>query len=554
MAAAHASPPLVVLVKEGASAAERRAAIARICEDAPGSSVCRGSNWVALSVAAGASADDVEAWRHMPAIARVTPISTPYRLASRNVFPQSPPVEVGAAGRRRAVKIGGAGPLMVMAAPVDLERAEERPEALVAAARAAGATIVHAGELAAATDANTRRITLTALTALSGAARSEGLGVCVEVSDARQIADAAAVADVLQVGARNMQNFGLLRELGAVDCAVLLRRSVGATLEEFLLAAEYVLASGNGRVILCESSLTGSGSTTRPRFEINAIPVLKQDTHLPVVADPSHATVLGHLVPAVARGAVAAGADGLCLEISESGAGGAIDPGACHQLVGGVEPVARVMGRALDRRSRRPIVTPRPSGPREDTNLAPAPAAREAADVLRMTGGTLQSTIASLVGTRPDLDVVGQMRMTPPYPSWLRWLLHAEGDLLVRWTRYRIGNVTLSRHVAYVDFGRVDPDVLDRLQSEELHLGQVLTGPEVDKFGFEFGHGGSAGELDLALRRGHSDVRNLNPYNWRRYIAATSGRVGFLVIEALPSLLWRRLLNSEEERLRLTAA
>ena len=186
--------------------------------------------------------------------------------------------------------------------------------------------------------------------------------------------------------------------------------------------------------------------------------------------------------------------------------------------------------------------------------MRPAPAAKEAADVLRMTDETLQSTIASLVGARPELDVVGQMRLSPPYPQWLKWVLHAEGDLLARWTRYRIGDVTLSRHVAYVDFGRVDPDILERLQAEELHLGQILTGPGVDKFGFEFGTGGSAGELDLALRRGHSDVRNLNPYHWRRYIAATSGRVGFLVVEALPSLLWRRLLHSEEDRLRLTAA
>ena len=551
MDSAKASPPLVVLL-EGESAADRRAAISRICRDASGVSVSHGSGWVALSVAAGASPADVESWRAMPVVARVTSISDPYRLASRQVFAEPQPVAVGARGR--GGKVGGSAPLMVVAAPVDLDRAEDRAHALVAAVRASGATMMDTGELAAATDANTRRVSPAALKALSAAARELGLGVCVEVSEGRQIADAAAVADVLQVGARNMQNFGLLRELGGIDRAVLLRRSVGATLEEFLLAAEYILASGNGRVILCEPSLTGGGSSSRPRFEINAIPVLKKVTHLPVVADPSRATVFGHLVPAVARAAVAAGADGICLEISESGSGDALDPGACRQLLHGVEPVAKVIGRALARRSQSPVVTPRPATSGDHAALLTAPVASDAADVLRMTGETLQSTITSLVGTRPALNVVGQMRMAPPYPSWLRWVLHAEGDLLVRWTRYRIGDVTLSRHVAYVDFGRVDPDIMERLQAEEVHLGQVLAGAEVDKFGFEFGNGGNAGELDLALRRGHTEARNLNPYAWRRYIAATSGRVGFFVVEALPSLLWRRLLHSEEERLRLTAA
>jgi 3-deoxy-7-phosphoheptulonate synthase len=552
MAAAVASPALVVLLRTGTAEDEGRVAAERIGAEAPNTSVCHGTGWTALSVAAGASPDAVDGWRRMPAVARVTPISAPYRLASKDVFELDRPVAISRRGAR-VVEVGAAAPMMVMAAPVERDRSEYRPDELVAAARAAGATAIHAGELAPVTDANTRRVGRGDLTALSAVARSQGLGVSVEVSDARGIADAVAVADVLQVGARNMQNFGLLRELGEVDRTVLLRRSVGATLEEFLLAAEYVLASGNGRVVLCESSLTGNGSASRPRFEINAIPVLKQVTHLPVIADPSHATVLCNLVPAVARAAVAAGADGLCLEIAADSSADAMDPGTCRELLEGIEPVARVLGRALDGRSRRAHRAGRLTDPPEEAAIRPAPAVKEAADVLRMTDTTLQGTIASLVGATPDLDVVGQMRISPPYPPWLRWVLHAQGDLLVRWTRYRIGDVTLSRHVAYVDFGRVDPDVLDRLQSKELHLGQILTGPGVDKFGFEFGNGGTAGELDLALRRGHSEA-NLNPYAWRRYIAATSGRVGFLVVEALPSLLWRRLLHSEEERLRLTGA
>jgi 3-deoxy-7-phosphoheptulonate synthase len=551
MSGAATSPALVVLLNAGTSAHERSEAAERIGAESPGTAVCHGTGWTALSVAAGAAPDTVDAWRRMPAVAQVTPISAPYRLASKDGFDADRSVALTRPGAP-VVEVGGTAPILIIAAPIERDRAEYRPEALVAAARAAGATVIHAGELASATNPNTRRVGLNDLSALSVVARSEGLGISVEVSDARQIAEAAGIADLLQVGARNMQNFGLLRELGSVRNAVLLRRCVGATLEEFLLAAEYVLAGGNGKVILCESSLTSTGPSARPRFEINAIPVLKGVTHLPVVADPTHSTVLGHLVPAVARAAVAAGADGLCLEISETGSTEDIDPGACRRLLDDVETVAKVLGRGVDPRSRRPVTTPSLVR-REDEGARSAPAVREAADVLRMTDATLQSTIASLLGARPELDVVGQMRMTPPYPAWLRWVLHAEGDLLARWTRYRIGDVILSRHVAYVDFGRVDPETLERLQAEEIHLAHVLSDRKVDKFGFEFGNGGSAGELDLALRRGHSDVRNLNPYHWRRYIAATSGRVGFLVVEALPSLLWRRLLGSDEERLRLTA-
>ena len=162
--------------------------------------------------------------------------------------------------------------------------------------------------------------------------------------------------------------------------------------------------------------------------------------------------------------------------------------------------------------------------------------------------------MAALLGSEPTLDVVSQMRMGAPHPSWLRWLLQPEGDLLVRWTRYRIGSIVLSRHVAYVDVGRVDSSIVGRLEDERLHLGELFRSDVIDKFGFEFGSGGTAGELDLALRRGHADVRNLHPYQWRRYIAATGGRVGFLVVEALPSVLWRRLLHSAAERARVTAA
>jgi 3-deoxy-7-phosphoheptulonate synthase len=180
---------------------------------------------------------------------------------------------------------------------------------------------------------------------------AEGLALCAEVSDYRRIREVSGVADVLQVGSRNMQDFNLLRELGHADRPVLLKRGPGATVEEFLLAAEYVLSHGNGRVILCESGIRTFDVAGKPRFEINAIPVIKQATHLPVIADPSQATSHGRLVPAVARAAVAAGADGLVLEVTDDEArerdGAAIGLPSLRALMAELDPIAQAVGRRM---------------------------------------------------------------------------------------------------------------------------------------------------------------------------------------------------------------
>jgi len=142
---------------------------------------------------------------------------------------------------------------------------------------------------------------------------------CVEVSDTQEVAVVTRIASMVEVGSRNMQHFQLLRHLGRASLPVLIRRAPGATAEEFLLAAEYVLANGNGRALLCESGIRAFDESRRARFDINAVPLLRQATHLPVLADPSSSTPHPTLVPPVARAAVAAGADGILLAV------GAID-------------------------------------------------------------------------------------------------------------------------------------------------------------------------------------------------------------------------------------
>lgn len=178
---------------------------------------------------------------------------------------------------------------------------------------------------------------------------------------------------------------------------------------------------------------------------------------------------------------------------------------------------------------------------RTKNTMAQEDPALTAVDVLHRIDGTLADTIHSVIGMRPRLDVIRQERITPPYPRWLRWLLKPEGALLVRWTSYKLDGLTVTRNLSYVDFARVDATVLRRLQAEEVNLGELFASTEVDKFGFAFGTGSDAGPVDLALREGHGGEA-FHPYVWRRYIASTSGRVGFLVVEALPTLTWQRLL------------
>lgn len=147
------------------------------------------------------------------------------------------------------------------------------------------------------------------------AGRASGLPVITELLDVRQLAEVCRYTDIIQIGSRNMQNFGLLREVGRVRYPVLLKRGLSATLEEWLMAAEYILAEGNSQVILCERGIRSFDTYTRNTFDINAVPAIKHLSHLPLVADPSHGTGRRELVLPVARAALAAGADGLMLEV-----------------------------------------------------------------------------------------------------------------------------------------------------------------------------------------------------------------------------------------------
>jgi len=244
----------------------------------------------------------------MPGVHEVLRITTPYKLASRTFHPQDTVIKI------RDVEIGGTT-VVTMAGPCSVESLEQI-EIIAALVKKAGAKILRGGAFKPRTSPYSfQGLGEPGLKILRTAADKEGLLVVSEVMEVAQVAVVAEYVDILQVGARNMQNFSLLRELGKIRKPVLLKRGMAATIEELLMAAEYLMAGGNYQVILCERGIRTFENATRNTLDISAIPVVKKLSHLPIIADPSHGTGRRDKVAPMARAAVAAGADGLLIEV-----------------------------------------------------------------------------------------------------------------------------------------------------------------------------------------------------------------------------------------------
>jgi 3-deoxy-7-phosphoheptulonate synthase len=240
-------------------------------------------------------------------IDRVLPVSKPYKLVALESSPD--PTVIQVRGRRLGGKHFG-----LIAGPCTVE-SREQTLTTARAVHAAGASMLRGGAFKPRTSPYSfRGLGEEALAILDEAREETGLPLVTELLDPRHMDVVVETTDVIQIGARNMQNFLLLAEVGRTDKPVLLKRGPSASIEELLMAAEYILNEGNSRVILCERGIRTFESATRYTLDIGAIPVLKERTHLPVIVDPSHAAGRRELVPALARAAVAAGADGLIVE------------------------------------------------------------------------------------------------------------------------------------------------------------------------------------------------------------------------------------------------
>jgi 3-deoxy-7-phosphoheptulonate synthase len=240
-------------------------------------------------------------------VERVLPVSKPYKLVSRETAPE--PTVIQVRGRR----VGG-DHFGLIAGPCTVE-SREQTLATARAVHAAGASMLRGGAFKPRTSPYSfRGLGADALEILAEAREETGLPIVTELLDPRHMELVVETADVIQIGARNMQNFLLLSEVGRADRPVLLKRGPSASVDELLMAAEYILKEGNPRVILCERGIRTFEAATRFTLDIGSVPVLKERTHLPVIVDPSHAAGRRELVPALARAAVAAGADGILVE------------------------------------------------------------------------------------------------------------------------------------------------------------------------------------------------------------------------------------------------
>jgi len=273
-------------------------------------------------------------------------IASPYKLASRNFKPGGTVVKIG------GVWIGGER-VVVMAGPCSVE-SREQIDCVAAQVARAGASVIRGGAFKPRSSPYSfQGLGAEGLRMLRAAADRNGLLVVSEVMDQTQIPLVAEYSDIVQVGARNMQNFNLLRELGKLRKPVLLKRGIAATIEELLLSAEYIMAGGNYDVILCERGIRTFETYTRNTMDISAIPVVQKLSHLPIVADPSHGTGRRDKVAPMARAAVAAGADGLLIEVHPdpdralSDGAQSLRPEQFEELMGQLRMIATAVGRTI---------------------------------------------------------------------------------------------------------------------------------------------------------------------------------------------------------------
>ena len=279
-------------------------------------------------------------------VEKVMPVVTPYKLASREFHPEDTVIRIG------DVTIGG-NELQVMAGPCAVESREQMLE-VAELVKASGAKILRGGAFKPRTSPYSfAGLEEKGLQFMAEAREKTGLKIVSEVMDPRSVQLVAEYCDIVQIGARNMQNFNLLREVGKINKPVLLKRGLSATIEEWIMAAEYVLSGGNEQVIFCERGIRTFETFTRNTLDLSAVPIIKSLTHLPIIVDPSHGTGKWNLVQPMARASVAAGADGLMIEVhpdplhAMSDGPQSLKPHKFDAVMKELQQMAQIMGKTL---------------------------------------------------------------------------------------------------------------------------------------------------------------------------------------------------------------
>jgi 3-deoxy-7-phosphoheptulonate synthase len=338
---------MVVVMQEGATEEQIQRVINKLMDMGFDIHRSTGARHTVLG-AVGAKIDfDTRDIELLEGVAEVLRISAPYKLASRHFRPEGSVIQLG-----QGVAVGGAQ-VVVMAGPCSVESAEQI-EAIAEKVAKCGARVLRGGAFKPRTSPYSfQGLGPKGLEFMRRAADKHDMLVVSEVMDHTQIPLMLEYVDVLQVGARNMQNFNLLKELGRIAKPILLKRGIAATIEELLLSAEYIMAGGNYNVILCERGIRTFESYTRHTLDISAIPVVQKLSHLPIIVDPSHGTGRRDKVPPMARAAVAAGADGLLIEVHHhpekavSDGAQSLYPDQFEQLMKELRMIAPAVGRTI---------------------------------------------------------------------------------------------------------------------------------------------------------------------------------------------------------------
>ena len=337
---------MVVVMKKGISIEQIKTVEERLKQAGYSVHLSQGVNRTIMGVIGETGQVDREMLESLPGVEKVVPIVQPFKLASRDFKPDNTIIQVG----NHTIGDGG---LTVIAGPCAVEGHDKFIDAAIAV-KNAGADMLRGGAFKPRTSPYSfQGLGKEGLEIMAEARDITGLPIVTEVMDQKSLPLVAEYADIIQVGARNMQNFFLLRELGKCDKPVLLKRGPSATIEEWIMAAEYIISSGNPQVIMCERGIRTFEKYTRNTLDLSAVPLIKQLTHLPVIVDPSHGTGVRELVSPMACAAIAAGADGIMVEVHPhpekalSDGDQSLTPRGFSQLMREVEPLARAVGRRL---------------------------------------------------------------------------------------------------------------------------------------------------------------------------------------------------------------
>ena len=337
---------MIIIMKHGATTAQVANVTARIEQMGCQAHLSQGEERTIIGVIGNGRPIDREQVERMSGVERAVAVLRPFKLASREFHPADTVVPIN------GISVGGKQ-LVMMAGPCSVESREQLMET-AQAVKDAGAHILRGGAFKPRSSPYSfQGMGEEGLKLLAEARKVTGLPIITEVTAPDLVPLVTTYADILQVGARNMQNFALLHAVGESQRPVMLKRGMMATMEELLMAAEYILSHGNQQVMLCERGIRTFETYTRNTLDLSAIPMLKQLSHLPVIVDPSHGTGKWELVEPMSRAAIAAGADGLIIEVhphpEEALSDGAqsLKPGRFAALVQSLKPIAEAVGRTL---------------------------------------------------------------------------------------------------------------------------------------------------------------------------------------------------------------